>query len=153
MVLVASVYCSTAAIALNFWHFGLLLWCLWLVQLMASRSLPSTLTSLPTATGTPTASSGDVALSPTTQFVSSSVDVVRTMWGTNPFGDLPLTDTATTGVFELTVRDSVTGVDAVLNDTVDLTVPRSLPVHFWIAVPVGAIGDTSTSSGSGTSGL
>ena len=153
MVLVASVYCSTAAIALNFWHFGLLLWCLWLVQLMASRSLPSTLTSLPTATGTQTASSGDVALSPTTQFVSSSVDVVRTMWGTNPFGDLPLTDTATTGVFELTVRDSVTGVDAVLNDTVDLTVPRSLPVHFWIAVPVGAIGDTSTSSGSGTSGL
>ena len=105
----------------------------------ASRSLPSSLTSASSST----ISAGDVTLSPTTQFSSPSVDVVKTVWGTNPFGSLATNDTATTGVFELTVRDSVSGVDAVLNDTLDPTTSRQLPVHFWIAVA----GSGSSSSG------
>ena len=107
-------------------------------QLTASRSLPSSLTSLTSST----ISAGDVMLSPTTQFSSPSVDVVKTVWGTNPFGSLATNDTATTGVFELTVRDSVSGADVVLNDTVDPTTSRQLPVHFWMAVGSSGSGGT-----------
>ena len=73
-------------------------------------------------------------MSPTTQFSSPSVDVVKTVWSTTPFASLAANDTATTGVFELTVRDSVSGVDVVLNATMDPTTSRQLPVHFWMAV-------------------
>ena len=85
---------------------------------------------------------GQFTFSPTSKslLASPAVDVVKTLWTTNPFGDVPNTDTETTAVFELTVRNSATGVDVKLNSTMDTTesASSSLPVHFWISLDASA---------------
>ena len=103
----------------------------------ASRALSSSLTSL---TLSAAITEGQFTFSPKSLLASPAVDVVKTVWTTNPFGDVPNTDTETTAVFELTVRNSATGVDVKLNSTMDTTesASSSLPVHFWISLDASA---------------
>ena len=109
-------------------------------QMDVTRSTPGTLLAPSGADVVRLQSVQQASLSPNVTIPASvrAVDTVRTVWSSNPFGDVPSTEAPTTGVLQYTLRDAATGADIPLTVANSSTLSSAMPFQFWMEVQSGA---------------